>query len=71
MRGKNGLLELQALALAATRGYRKTAAKALLSPRYTQLLLSMGVWMQHIATDVPDSPLPKFVHSTMQRLQFQ
>ncbi|USX19526.1 CYTH and CHAD domain-containing protein [Oxalobacteraceae bacterium OTU3REALA1] len=69
--GKNGLLELQALALAAARGYRKTAAKALLSPRYTQLLLSMGVWMQHIATDVPDSPLPKFVHSTMQRLHKQ
>lgn len=69
--GKNGLMELQTLALAAARTYRKVAAQALLSPRYTQLLLSMGVWMQHIATDVPDSPLPKFVHSTMQRLHKQ
>lgn len=69
--GKHGLMELQALTLASAQGYRRAAAQALLSPRYTRLLLSLGVWMQHIATDVPDSPLPKFAHATMQRLHKQ
>lgn len=69
--GKNGMMELQALALSTAQAHRKAAAQALLSPRYTRLLLSMGVWMQHIVTDVPDSPLPKFAYNTMQRLHKQ
>ena len=69
--GKNGMMELQALALSSAQTHRKAAAQALLSPRYTRLLLSLGVWMQHIATDVPDSPLTKFAQATMQRLHKQ
>jgi triphosphatase len=66
--GKNGVMALQQLALATAQQHRKTAAQALLSPRYTQLLLSLGVWMQHLATDVPDMPLADFAQSTLRRL---
>ena len=66
--GKNGLMALQRLALDASQTHRRTAAQALLSPRYTQLLLSMGVWMQHLSTDVPDAPLADFAQATLQRL---
>lgn len=66
--GKHGLLELQALALATAQTRRQAAAQALLSPRYTRLLLEMGVWSEHLATDVPDSPLAGFARATMQRL---
>jgi inorganic triphosphatase YgiF len=66
--GKNGLMTLQKLALESAQRHRQTAAQALLSPRYTQLLLSMGVWMQHLTTDVPDAPVSDFAHATLQRL---
>jgi len=66
--GKNGLMTLQKLALEAAQAHRQTAAQALLSPRYTRLLLGLGVWMQHLTIDVPDAPVTDFAHATLQRL---
>ena len=66
--GKNGLMTLQKLALDTAQAHRKTAAQALLSPRYTRLLLGMGVWMQQLTIDVPDAPVTDFAHATLQRL---
>ncbi|KQQ45282.1 CHAD/CYTH domain-containing protein [Duganella sp. Leaf126] len=66
--GKNGLMALQQLALSAAQAHRSAAAQALRSPRYTQLLLRLGLWMQHLPTDVPDAPLAGFAKTTLQRL---
>ncbi|NVD73226.1 CHAD domain-containing protein [Duganella sp. BJB1802] len=63
----NGVLDLQALALKAAHDKRRAAAQALLSQRYTRLLLAMGLWMQQPADDTGE-PAADFAGSTMQRL---
>lgn len=47
--GKSGLMELQALALETAHRRRGEAAQALLSPRYTRLMLTLGSWMLQTA----------------------
>jgi inorganic triphosphatase YgiF len=42
-------MELQALALQTAHAKRREAAQALLSPRYTRLMLAMGSWMLQTA----------------------
>ncbi|MYM24805.1 CHAD domain-containing protein [Duganella sp. FT135W] len=42
-------MELQALALQAAHAKRREAAQALLSPRYTRLMLTLGSWMLQTA----------------------
>jgi CHAD domain-containing protein len=70
--GKNGLMDLQALALAAARDKRRAAAQALLSPRYTRLLLTLGLWMQQITGPHAPSALRAaaggYTQKTLQRL---
>jgi len=43
-------MELQALALDTARAKRREAAQALLSPRYTRLMLTLGSWMLQTAS---------------------
>lgn len=52
--GKVGLMELQQLVLARARAQRQAAAQALLSTRYTRLLLSLGLWMQRLDAGAGD-----------------
>lgn len=73
--GKNGLLTLQQLALEQAQAQRQIAVQALLSPRYTRLLLSMGLWMLGLGKGVagdealpPAQSLPAFARHTLQRL---
>lgn len=66
--GRNGLLALQQLALETAQAQRKAAAAALLSPRYTFILLSLGLWMQRLPHTVADAPLGEFAQRTLQRL---
>ncbi len=48
----NGMLELQALVLQVVHEKRSAAAQALQAPRYTRLLLLLGVWMQQLAAGI-------------------
>lgn len=66
--GKNGLLVLQQLVLETAQTQRQAAAAALLSPRYTFLLLSLGLWMQRLPHTLADEPLTGFAQRTLQRL---
>lgn len=45
----NGMMEVQALALDTAHAKRHEAAQAVLSPRYTKLMLTMGSWMLQTA----------------------
>ncbi|NGZ88082.1 CYTH and CHAD domain-containing protein [Duganella aceris] len=65
--GKTGLMDLQALALAAAQAKRREAAQALLSPRYTHLMLALGSWMLQAAPGLQGSAA-KFSRQTMQDL---
>jgi inorganic triphosphatase YgiF len=65
--GKHGLLDLQALALESARAKRREAAQALLSPRYTHLMLTLGSWMLQAAPGLKGSAA-KFSRQTMQHL---
>jgi triphosphatase len=65
--GAHGLLDLHALALDTARAKRREAAQALQSPRYTELLLKLGVWMLQMAPLLHGSAA-KFSRQTMQRL---
>ncbi|MRW91285.1 CHAD domain-containing protein [Duganella sp. FT80W] len=47
--GRHGMMDVQALALATAQAKRREAAQAILSPRYTRLMLTLGVWMLHTA----------------------
>jgi inorganic triphosphatase YgiF len=67
--GKGGLLDLQALALDAARTARQRAAQALLSARYSRLLLALGLWMQQQASEPGlQAPADDFAQWTIQRL---
>lgn len=63
----NGMLELQALALDTAHAKRRAAAQALLSPRYTRLMLAMGSWMLQTAPLLNGSAA-QFSRETLQRL---
>ncbi len=65
--GRNSVLDLQALALKTAHAKRRAAAQALLSQRYTRLLLTMGLWMQLPAEGL-DEAATAFANRTMQRL---
>lgn len=65
--GRNGLMDLQALALDAAQAKRRQAAQALLSPRYTHLMLALGSWMLQAAPGLQGSAA-RFSRSTMQQL---
>lgn len=65
--GRNSILDLQALALKAAHAKRREAAQALLSQRYTRLLLTMGLWLQQPAQDM-DEPASDFANRIMKRL---
>lgn len=60
-------IELQALALQTAHAKRHEAAQALLSPRYTRLMLTMGSWMLQTAPLLQGSAA-KFSRQTMQHL---
>jgi inorganic triphosphatase YgiF len=67
--GKGGLLDLQAHALDAARAARQRAAEALLSTRYSRLLLALGLWMQQQATEPElQAPAADYVQWIGQRL---
>jgi CHAD domain-containing protein len=65
--GQHGLMELQALALDTARAKRHEAAQALLSPRYTHLMLTLGSWMLQAAPTLHGSAA-KFSRDSMQQL---
>jgi inorganic triphosphatase YgiF len=65
--GRNSLLDLQALALGAAQAKRREAAQALLSPRYTRLMLTLGSWMLQAAPGLKGSAA-KFSRTTMEHL---
>jgi CHAD domain-containing protein len=65
--GKHGMMDLQALALHTARAKRQQAAQALLSPRYTHLMLALGSWMLQAAPGLKGSA-DKFSRTTMQHL---
>ncbi len=65
--GRNSVLDLQALALKTAHAKRREAAQALLSQRYTRLLLTMGLWMQ-LPAEGMDEPAIDFANRTMKRL---
>jgi inorganic triphosphatase YgiF len=60
-------IELQSLALQTAQAKRHEAAQALLSPRYTQLMLTMGSWMLQAAPLLQGSAA-QFSRQTMQHL---
>ncbi|MHA4870104.1 CYTH and CHAD domain-containing protein [Duganella sp. PWIR1] len=60
-------LELQALALETAQAKRREAAQALLSPRYTHLMLTMGSWMLQAAALLNGSAA-QFSRQSMQQL---
>nr|WP_315255457.1 CHAD domain-containing protein [uncultured Duganella sp.] len=63
----NGMLEVQALALETAHARRREAVQALLSPRYTKLMLSMGLWMLQTAP-LLDGSVQHFSRQTLQHL---
>jgi inorganic triphosphatase YgiF len=65
--GQHGLMELQALTLDAARERRRQAAQALLSVRYTHLMLTLGSWMLQAAPTLHGSAA-KFSRDSMQQL---
>ncbi|WP_348699654.1 CHAD domain-containing protein [Duganella fentianensis] len=67
--GPGGLHELPALVQQQVLAQRQQAAQALLSPRYTRLLLQMGQWLIAGGTASQDSRAADFSRHTMQRLR--
>ena len=65
--GGNGQMELQALALDTAHARRREAVQAVLSPRYTKLMLTMGSWMLQMAALLNGSAA-QFSRETLQRL---
>lgn len=65
--GKHGWMDLQALALETARARRREAAQALLSPRYTHLMLTLGSWMLQAAPGLEGSAA-RFSRQTLQQL---
>jgi inorganic triphosphatase YgiF len=65
--GRHGLMDLQTLALAAAQAKRREAAQALLSPRYTHLMLTLGSWMLQAAPGLKGSA-DQFARATMRHL---
>ena len=65
--GRSGVLDLQALALKSAQAKRAEAAQALLSQRYTHMLLTMGIWMQQTAQGMDEAAVD-FSVRTMKRL---
>ncbi|NYE62423.1 inorganic triphosphatase YgiF [Duganella sp. 1224] len=65
--GAHGLLELNALAQQTAQAKRGEAAQALLSPRYTKLMLTLGSWMLQTAPLLNGSAA-RFSRQTMQHL---
>jgi triphosphatase len=66
--GKYSLMDLQALVLQTAQAKRREAAQALLSPRYTRLMLTLGSWMLQTAPLLRGSAA-KFARRTMQKLE--
>jgi inorganic triphosphatase YgiF len=60
-------MELQTLALQTAQAKRRQAAQALLSPRYTRLMLAMGSWMLQTAPLLQGSAV-QFSRKSMQHL---
>ena len=67
--GPGSLHELPALVQQQVRTQRQQAAQALLSPRYTRLLLQMGQWLISGGTANKDTRAADFSRHTMQRLR--
>lgn len=65
--GQHGMMGLQALTLEMVQTARREAAQALLSPRYTRLMLTLGSWMLQTAPLLNDSAA-KFSRDTLQAL---
>ena len=65
--GKHGIMDLQALALQTARAKRHEAAQALLSPRYTHLMLTLGSWMLQAAPGL-EGKAAKFSRTILQQL---
>ncbi|MBV7536193.1 CYTH and CHAD domain-containing protein [Duganella sp. sic0402] len=65
--GGNGMMELQALALEQAHAMRNQAAQAVLSPRYTRLMLALGSWMLQTAPLLNGSAA-QFSREILQRL---
>lgn len=65
--GGNGMLEVQALALEAAHASRHAAAQAVLSPRYTRLMLAIGSWMLQTAP-LLDGSATDYARQILQRL---
>jgi inorganic triphosphatase YgiF len=65
--GQHGLMALQSLAQQTTQTKRQEAAQALLSPRYTKLMLTLGSWMLQTAPLLNGSAA-QFSRQTMQQL---
>ncbi|EEF27758.1 conserved hypothetical protein [Ricinus communis] len=65
--GANGLLELNALVQKIAQAKRHAAAQALLSPRYTRLMLTLGAWMLETAP-LLDGSAAHFSRQIMQHL---
>ncbi|WP_343732195.1 CHAD domain-containing protein [Duganella sp.] len=60
-------MELQALALEAAHARRREAAQAILSPRYTHLMLTLGSWMLQ-AAPLLNGSAARFSRQSMQHL---
>lgn len=65
--GANSLLELNALAQKTAQAKRREVAQALLSPRYSRLMLTLGSWMLQTAP-LLDGSAAHFSRQTMQHL---
>jgi CHAD domain-containing protein len=65
--GGNGMMALQALALEQAHAMRNEAAQAVLSPRYTRLMLALGSWMLQTAPLLNGSAV-QFSREILQRL---
>ncbi|TFW29024.1 CYTH and CHAD domain-containing protein [Duganella callida] len=65
--GGNALMDLQALVLETSHAKRRLAAEALLSTRYTKLMLTLGSWMLQTAPLLSGSAA-SFSRQTLQQL---
>lgn len=65
--GGNGMMQVQSLALDTVHAKRCEAAQAVLSQRYTRLMLTLGSWMLQTAA-LLDGSAAQFSRETLQRL---
>lgn len=65
--GQHSLMELQSLAQQTAQAKRREAAQALLSPRHTKLMLTLGSWMLQTAPLLNGSAA-QFSRQTLQQL---